>query len=54
MHEEPFGYRVAHHGYLLTSRPGNLTKVGKLQPTNHKPQARDIILRFKAFFLIDI
>ena len=23
VHEEPFGYRVAHHGYLLTSCPGH-------------------------------
>ena len=22
MHEESFGYRVTHHGYLLTSCPG--------------------------------
>ena len=22
MHKEPFGYEVAHHGYLLTSGPG--------------------------------
>ena len=23
LHEEPFGYRDAHHGYLLTSCPGH-------------------------------
>ena len=29
VHEEPFGYRVAHHGYLLTSCPGQTTQVVK-------------------------
>ena len=24
VHEEPFSYRVAHHGYLLKSCPGQL------------------------------
>ena len=23
MHEKPFGYRIAHQGYLLTSCPGH-------------------------------
>ena len=24
MHEEPYGYRVAHHGYLLMYCPGHV------------------------------
>ena len=33
MHEEPYGYRVAHHVYLLTSCPGHLVLSKVLRTT---------------------
>ena len=55
MHEKPFGNRVAHHGYLLTSCPGHcigVTVLDTLKIKLRKLYLEEKYTRTKWYFFI--